>query len=315
MTSNISPRDLESLSAYLDGQLSDKERFRLEKELQANASFRAILEDLRRTRALLRSQPRIRAPRNFTLTSAIVGARARPRPSLNLFPALRLTSALASFVFVLVVLGELVLGGRPVAAPMIAAQAPAPASVEAQREELAVPVEESEAAEQAAPAAKMAPEQEVQSEAQGTEAVVVMEATQEAPPDFPIDVPPETFSEDSVVRPRGEGGGGGAPGIGGGEGSVEEIPLEETVEGTPQPEEALALSMVITPTATLEAQVEIPLVLAEAPGEAEQVVAGEEVEAPTPGRWSAWRWLQVALAFVALVAGGLAIYLRRTGRA
>ena len=66
MTTPISDRDWEAISAYLDGELNPKERARLDARLQANADLRAALEDLRRTRTVLRSQPRLHAPRNFT---------------------------------------------------------------------------------------------------------------------------------------------------------------------------------------------------------------------------------------------------------
>lgn len=101
--SKISPREWEALSAYLDGQLAQNERIRLEDRLHGNPHLQTALEDLRRTRTLLRSQPKIRAPRNFTLTPAMVKARPAPRA----YPAIRLVSALASVLFVLVLVGDI----------------------------------------------------------------------------------------------------------------------------------------------------------------------------------------------------------------
>jgi len=311
MTTNIPLRDLESLSAYLDGQLTPKERIRLEKNLQANADLRAILEDLRRTRSLLRNQPRLRAPRNFALTAEMVGARPRNRATFSLFPALRLTSALASFVFVMVVLGEFVFGGKPTAAPMIAAQAPAPAASETLSEPEALLQSSSDTAQEAAPAAKAGSEDSTEGQALSTEAVALLEATQEAPPDFPIDVPPETFSEAPLTPPQ-EGGGAG---LGGGDNTIEEPLMEETVEGTPLPEAALSLSIVMTSTETMVAPDEEPLALSETQRQAYPVPAEQEVVSTPSGGWSAWRWLQAAFAVIALAAGLLAFSLRRTGRA
>lgn len=106
MTMRISSRDWEDLSAYLDGELTPRERSRLESRLEARAELRAALEELRRTRMVLRSYPRVRAPRNFTLTPQMAGIRTDRRPTLQLFPVMRLTAVLASLLFVFIVLGD-----------------------------------------------------------------------------------------------------------------------------------------------------------------------------------------------------------------
>jgi anti-sigma factor RsiW len=109
MMTPISPRDWEALSAYLDNQLGPKDRAQLETRLGANPDLRAALDDLRRTRAILRSQPRLRAPRNFTLTPAMVGGHRRSRPLPVAYPMLRLASALATIFFVVLFIGNLAL--------------------------------------------------------------------------------------------------------------------------------------------------------------------------------------------------------------
>jgi anti-sigma factor RsiW len=90
-------RDLELLSSYLDGQLklSDAERARLEARLASDASLRAVLEDLRATRGLLRKLPMRKAPRNFTLTPQMVG---KNPPLPRSYPAFRFVTALASML-------------------------------------------------------------------------------------------------------------------------------------------------------------------------------------------------------------------------
>lgn len=107
MTKNISSRDWESLSAYLDGYISQKERQQLEERLQRSVELRNGLEELRRTRRVLRSQPKMRASRNFTLTADMVGAKAAGGSVPRMFPVLRLASVLASILLVLVVVGDL----------------------------------------------------------------------------------------------------------------------------------------------------------------------------------------------------------------
>jgi hypothetical protein len=103
MMNRISTRDWEALSAYLDGQLPVRETGRLERRLAADPNLQEALEDLQNTRALVRNIPRLRAPRNFTLTPEMVGMR-QPRPPA--YPAFQLASVLATILFVLVMVGD-----------------------------------------------------------------------------------------------------------------------------------------------------------------------------------------------------------------
>jgi hypothetical protein len=93
--------------------------------VSASLELRSALEELRRTRAVLRSQPRRRAPRNFTLTPQMAARRAPGAAwPARLFPAMRLSSALASALLAVVLLADL-LGVSPAAAPRQVAEAPA----------------------------------------------------------------------------------------------------------------------------------------------------------------------------------------------
>ena len=112
-------RDAEDLSAYLDGQLDASEQARLERRLAVDAGLRQLLDDLRVARGLLRRVPRRAAPRNFTLSPLNAKVRA-PQP--RAVPVLRLTGALATFLFLL---GVGVNTLSPIAARSLAA-APAP---------------------------------------------------------------------------------------------------------------------------------------------------------------------------------------------
>ncbi len=82
-------RDLEALSAYLDGALPAAEAARLERRLASDAALRTALDDLRLTRRVLRSLPAVRPPRSFALSPAQAGMRRRAWA----FPALRLAAA------------------------------------------------------------------------------------------------------------------------------------------------------------------------------------------------------------------------------
>jgi hypothetical protein len=122
MMNQISSRDWEALSAYLDGQLTQKDRLRLEQKLRASSDLRLALEELSRTRTILRSQPSLRAPRSFTLTPEMVGIRRERRPAARLYPAFSFVSALASLLFVVVLLGSFLTRGSNQASPAPAAE-------------------------------------------------------------------------------------------------------------------------------------------------------------------------------------------------
>src|SRR5512142_1611304 len=90
-------RDVELLSAYLDGQLNPSETSRLETRLSTDQNLRTALEELRGTRTLLRRLPQRRAPRSFRLTPKMAGIRP---PEPRAYPAFRFATALAAFLFV-----------------------------------------------------------------------------------------------------------------------------------------------------------------------------------------------------------------------
>ena len=95
MTQTPSFRDVEKLSAYLDGQLKPSEIARLESRLQTDPDLASILKNLRQTRGLLRQLPQRRAPRNFTLTPKMVGQKP---PLPRTYPAFRFATVLATLL-------------------------------------------------------------------------------------------------------------------------------------------------------------------------------------------------------------------------
>ena len=111
MTTRISPKEWETLSAYLDGQLSTNDRIRLEELLTERPEMRVALKDLRRTRDFLRSQPSLRAPRNFTLSPQPIGIRIKERSSSSAFLVLSAVSTLASILLVLVFVSDMLITG------------------------------------------------------------------------------------------------------------------------------------------------------------------------------------------------------------
>lgn len=103
MKPRVSPRDIELLSQYLDHQLKPSKRTWLESRLKDEPALREALDDLRKTRQILRSMPRKRAPHNFTLSFPQVPV----RPVSGLAPVLRWVSLTASLVLILVLGGDL----------------------------------------------------------------------------------------------------------------------------------------------------------------------------------------------------------------
>ncbi|MBI5298595.1 MAG: zf-HC2 domain-containing protein [Chloroflexi bacterium] len=88
-------RDVELLSAYLDGKLSQADSARLESRIKVEPGLRDILDDLSQSRALLRKLPKRRAPRNFTLTPQMAGVKP---PLPRAVPALRWATSLATLL-------------------------------------------------------------------------------------------------------------------------------------------------------------------------------------------------------------------------
>jgi len=120
-STSLPARDLERLSAFLDGQLSDSDRDNLLERLQREAALARALEELRWVRGALRALPPIRLPRNFTLTAEMAG-RARPRAARGFVFAWG--SALATLALAVVAVTDLA-GGRFMAARVAAPAMPA----------------------------------------------------------------------------------------------------------------------------------------------------------------------------------------------
>lgn len=123
MKEKISRRDWELLSAYVDDQLSERERARIETRLAGDANLRTAVDDLRVTRAAVKSLPTLRAPRNFTLTPEMAGQNLRSSP--RLFASFRLASVLSTVLLVIVMLGDLIGFGRVGMLPAQEVAAPA----------------------------------------------------------------------------------------------------------------------------------------------------------------------------------------------
>jgi len=102
MKNKIKERDYELISAFLDNQLSDNDRTLLESRLKSDHILQAELHEISKTRQLLKSLPKLRAPRNYFIQAEAV----QTRPSLRLAPIFGIVSAVASVVLALVIFGS-----------------------------------------------------------------------------------------------------------------------------------------------------------------------------------------------------------------
>ncbi|GMR09582.1 MAG: hypothetical protein BMS9Abin28_0401 [Anaerolineae bacterium] len=98
----IARRDLERLSAFLDGELSPAEAEKLVARLATDKQLNGTLEALRATAEAVGSLPEVSTPRSFALTEEMV----RPRRA---YPVLQLSTAVAALGFVLVIGADLLL--------------------------------------------------------------------------------------------------------------------------------------------------------------------------------------------------------------
>lgn len=108
MTEPVSDRDREYLSELLDGRLSPLEKQGLEERIAASTGLAGEWKQLQRLRYLMKSMPRHKPRRSFTLKE---GTETQRKPSRLLFP-MRLATGLASAVLVvLLALDAFPLGG------------------------------------------------------------------------------------------------------------------------------------------------------------------------------------------------------------
>lgn len=108
----------DSLSAFLDGELTTRERSKVQGHLEECSACRADLESLRRTVSLLRAAPVVRPPRSFVLPAAEGAKRKQVVRRRLSYAYLQGATAVATVLLVLVVSGDVLLHSQ-VAAPAI----------------------------------------------------------------------------------------------------------------------------------------------------------------------------------------------------
>jgi hypothetical protein len=115
MVNEMNARDLEMISSYLDGKLTAGEKARLEASLQSDSELKKAYEQMRRTRMMLRAAPKARASRNYMLRPEMVRAK---KPQFRLYPIFRLSTAVATLLLVVAIVGEFFLFSTQTAMPL-----------------------------------------------------------------------------------------------------------------------------------------------------------------------------------------------------
>lgn len=209
----------ELLSAYLDGELSERERERLDARLSDDPALRAELRAMHHTVSLVHKLPQVAAPRNFILSESMVrervpvpeAGRTRPQPQKGArawtAPLLTAATAIVSLLFVVVLAGDLLLpqmGGLASApAPMEQEEAPKIALEAAPTREM----ETQDATEQPLPpsisAERMGEEEQEEPEAAVEEGEVDVEATRAAAAPLGTGAtPPPSGEGEPAEKPR-----------------------------------------------------------------------------------------------------------------
>jgi hypothetical protein len=111
MKAQLSNKDWELLSAYLDGKLSTSDRERLEGRLRSSQILKDALVDLRVTHHLLRQLPRKKIPHHFNVTRAMLPRRSPWAVPLSLGFSLASATSLALIILTFAV--QLLPSGAP----------------------------------------------------------------------------------------------------------------------------------------------------------------------------------------------------------
>ena len=282
---------LETLNAYADGELSARERRQFEAELAENAALRAELAQLRQVKDGVRQLPRARAPRNFTLDPAVYG-RPQPQPAYELYPALRVATAVAAFFFIIAVVLDLATPAGGLGQPLAAVsheEAPAaevgvaqeaadaaPAEVTPEAEEIIV---ESEAVEVTRVVTETVEEEEMAAAAE-EEAPEALEA---APAEEPVEE--EALEREEAVEEAATSEVAEAPAERDDDTEVLTAPEEDEADGEEAPAMAApAVAITATATATETARTEAlpPPTITSVPPAAQDLPADEPVDGGLP---------------------------------
>jgi hypothetical protein len=117
MSKTLTFKQYQMISAYIDGRCSDREKAKVESLCAANAHFASTLAEFKRSQKMLKALPRVKVPRNFTLSPAL--APQKPQ-RFFLAPALNYAALTAALLCVFLFAGTQFLpsiAARKAAAP------------------------------------------------------------------------------------------------------------------------------------------------------------------------------------------------------
>ena len=314
------------LSTYLDGRTTKAERASIEQHLKSCESCTRSLAMLRATVAAVREMPHVRAPRSFALPRSMA---KQPRSAPWLYPLLRTATAIATFLFVVVVAGDLYTRftlfstSAPMAAPaalpstsiaMQAAATPAQKSAPQMASPstsptFAVQPPPAPAPQAAAPLAPVTTASGARQAAATSAPATAVTAldfaavpTTEAPSAAAKALPPETPVEPPTEQPM------GASGLGGGAGGVGQAPSTAAVAPTRLLAGQASEAATAQPTSTpLAAPTEVARIPAPQPPVALEQRGAYQIQRPAV---STLRIVESALA-IAVVALGIAAWIAR----
>jgi len=314
----------ELLSAYLDRELGERERERLEARLSEDPALQAELRAMQQTVSMVRELRQVSAPRNFILSDSMVQRRApAPAPEPRrawVAPVLTAATTVVSLLFVVVLVGDLLLsqvgGFASAPAPMRQAEEAAPMALEvtdtnegegglatAPTESPAtsekIPRGESDAAtEEEAGAAEAAGADEAPQEVEATHPPA---ASPEAPrEELEMEVEEELSAAEATRAAEAPPGAGATPPPAAGGGPTEEARALAAPTVAPTASERSILTPTIPPEEPVVSEEELGLL---------EPTASELEVTPQPIRereslvpWHLpWKTLEIALGFAALV--------------
>lgn len=268
-------KQLEQLSAYLDGQLSETEKRQVESRLSSEPGLREEYEGLRKTKLLFSRIPQVRAPRSFALTPEMVKVRQKKQPFTT---TLRWATSVAAILLVVMFGAEFLLGNP------FAARSAMPA--EEMLESVTMEMEDEAALADEAPAAKAA----------------------EPQPLILWGAPGQGGGGGGEAEAFGVGGAGG-------DAAEESAPLETTRDSEIYPTESLPTDLPTQVQTDSEIDEGGSPILGINADQAGEVIAssGETIVEPSPSGLSALtplRWAEIGLAMI-VIAGALTLLIRR----
>jgi anti-sigma factor RsiW len=315
---------LDRLSLYIDRQLTVKERDRVETHLRSCPSCREELQTLQWTKDLLQQVPVVPVPRSFVIRKADLAPHRAVDVGRRPAFALQWATALVAVLLVIVVAGDLLIGGRSTLsggqpeiamlskeAPMAAEEAPVAAAVEEPAQQVETPAKTPQELAPPAPESTLPPAAKAIEQAQSLQADAPVTGTTAPPPMMGKDASPEGTPPDKDVR-AGDEGRALSKGV------TPESPVEreskepvardaETVlppdEQAPEPIEETPMAMALPPAAKEQ----------EALDEPETGFAGQGMRSGLLARWmsSGWRWAEVGLGLLLIGLIVVVIWVRR----